>query len=73
MKFGDVKGDFGRASRGDSLEGGVVEHGGVDGEANTIERDRLSLCSVSVCVCHEARWEANWVSAKLPLFRYLIS
>ena len=62
MKFGDVKGDFCRASRGDSLEGGVVEHGGVDGEANAIEGDRLSFYSVLVCVRREMRMRRQSVN-----------
>jgi hypothetical protein len=46
VELGDVELDFVGVARGDALEGGVIELGGVEGDSNTIKRDSLLLCGV---------------------------
>lgn len=50
MKLGDVELDFVGVAGGDALEGGVIELGGVESDANTVKGDSLLFCWRSVSV-----------------------
>lgn len=48
MELGDVELHFVGVAGGDVLEGGLIQLGGVEGDANTVKGDSLFLCLRSV-------------------------
>jgi hypothetical protein len=54
VELGDVELDFVGVAGGDALEGGIIELGGVEGDANTVKGDSLFLCQKLVCAVFES-------------------